>query len=107
MNSVYILYIGRPIQFLLIWFGVWSFSSGGVALENLLSDRWFLKKFNGLTLPAQEVSMLFKLKFILPLVLGLLISSAQAQTFQDGKDAAQRGDFEQAFDIWLSAEPAR
>ena len=46
--------------------------------------------------------MLFKLKFILPLVLGLLISSAQAQTFQDGKDAAQRGDFEQAFDIWLS-----
>ena len=44
MNSVYILYIGRPIQFLLIWFGVWSFLPQGVALENLLSDRWFLKK---------------------------------------------------------------
>lgn len=34
MNSVYILYIGRPMQFLLIWFGVWSF---------LPQEEWRLK----------------------------------------------------------------
>ena len=45
--------------------------------------------------------MVSKLKLMLPLFFLLLCFRAEAQTFQTGKDAAQRGDFEEAFSIWL------